>query len=244
MASTLRLPGKAAELAVLAGAIGVSLIAWAWLWHMGSASAPYAAWTTTDAALTFAMWAVMMVAMMAGPVAPALMLFAGMQRTRDRGSAVPMFACGYALAWVGFSAAATLAQWLLDRATMLTPDMALANARVGGAILVIAGVYAFTPLSTACLRNCQSPREVREISMFDASACGAASSRRPSMTASPGCRRMAIWRGSQASAARSRAKVCRPQSSARPARTKVRKGLIGAASRCACLDGQSGALAA
>ena len=157
MASTLRLPGKAAELAVLAGAIGVSLIAWAWLWHMGSASAPYAAWTTTDAALTFAMWAVMMVAMMAGPVAPALMLFAGMQRTRDRGSAVPMFACGYALAWVGFSAAATLAQWLLDRATMLTPDMAFANARVGGAILVIAGVYAFTPLSTACLRHCQSP---------------------------------------------------------------------------------------
>jgi predicted metal-binding membrane protein len=68
-----------------------------------------------------------------------------------------MFASGYALVWIGFSAAATLAQWLLDRAAMLTPDMALASARVGGAVLVIAGAYAFTPLSSACLRHCQSP---------------------------------------------------------------------------------------
>ena len=40
---------------------------------------------------------------------------------------------------------------------MLTPDMALANTRIGGAVLVLAGAYAFTPLSTACLRQCQSP---------------------------------------------------------------------------------------
>jgi predicted metal-binding membrane protein len=159
MASTPRSPGRAAEPAVVAAAIGVSLIAWAWLWHMPSASATNAAWTATDAALTFAMWIVMMVAMMAGPVSPALQLFAGMQRTRAGSArgAVPMFASGYALVWIGFSAAATLAQWLLDRAAMLTPDMALANARIGGAVLVLAGAYAFTPLSDACLRQCQSP---------------------------------------------------------------------------------------
>jgi predicted metal-binding membrane protein len=159
MASTPRSPGRAAEPGVVAAAIGVSLIAWAWLWHMGSAAAASAAWTATDAALTFAMWVVMMVAMMAGQVTPALLLFAGMQRTRAGGTrgAVPMFASGYALVWIGFSAAATLVQWLLDRAAMLGPDMALVDSRLGGVVLVLAGAYAFTPLSAACLRHCQSP---------------------------------------------------------------------------------------
>jgi len=155
-----RSPGKAAEPVVVAAAIGVSLIAWAWLSQMdATASSVATAWSATDAALTFLMWVVMMAAMMAGPVAPALSLYAGMQRTRAGGArgAVTMFAAGYAAAWIGFSAVATLAQWLLDRSALLAPDMALASPVLGGAVLVLAGAYAFTPLAGACLRHCQSP---------------------------------------------------------------------------------------
>jgi predicted metal-binding membrane protein len=153
-----RSPGRAADAGLIAAAVGVTLIAWAWLWQMDTASSATAAWTAGGAALTFAMWIVMMVAMMSGPVTPALTLYAGMQRNRSSGGgAVAMFASGYALVWIAFSAAATLAQWLLDRASLLTPDMALASARAGGALLVLAGAYAYTPLATACPRHCQSP---------------------------------------------------------------------------------------
>ena len=146
---------------MLGAALGVAALAWAWLWHMGGMSSDAGtAWSATDALLTFAMWVVMMAAMMAGPVVPALTLFAAMQRARPRRDArlaVPLFAAGYASTWIAFSAAATLAQWALDRAALLSPAMATTNGRIGGAILVLAGIYAWTPLHRACLSHCQSP---------------------------------------------------------------------------------------
>jgi predicted metal-binding membrane protein len=146
---------------VLGAALAVAALAWAWLWQMDATSAtPGAAWSATDAALTFLMWVVMMVAMMAAPAAPAITLYAGMQRGRRNAAAnlaVPAFAVGYAFVWIAFSAAATFAQWLLDRAELLTPEMATSSTRAGGAILALAGVYAWTPLHRACLRHCQSP---------------------------------------------------------------------------------------
>ena len=36
-------------------------------------------------------------------------------------------------------------------------DMSVASALLGGAVLVAAGLYHFTPLKAACLRHCQSP---------------------------------------------------------------------------------------
>ena len=146
---------------MLGAALGVAALAWAWLWHMGAmSSGPGATWSAADALLTFLMWVAMMAAMMSGPVVPALSLFASMQRTRpprDARLTVLLFAIGYASVWTVFSAAATLAQWSLDRAALLTPAMATASARVGGAILVLAGLYAWTPLHRACLAHCQSP---------------------------------------------------------------------------------------
>ena len=54
--------------------------------------------TPADLFFTFAMWAVMMIGMMAGPATPMLLLFAGMQRTRASGPvpmALPLFGLGY-----------------------------------------------------------------------------------------------------------------------------------------------------
>jgi predicted metal-binding membrane protein len=117
-------------------------------------------WTVTDAAYTFVMWAVMMLAMMTPSAAPVILLFAGMQR-RQSGQRLPVilpiFVAGYLLVWSGFSAAAAAAQWALHQAAMLSPAMKTASPWMGGAILIAAGIYQLTPSKRACLAHCQSP---------------------------------------------------------------------------------------
>jgi predicted metal-binding membrane protein len=67
------------------------------------------------------------------------------------------FASGYLIAWFGFSLAATFAQWLLERAALLTPMMESASALLGGIVLIAAGIYQWTPIKEACLSYCQAP---------------------------------------------------------------------------------------
>ena len=117
-------------------------------------------WTAADLAFTIAMWAVMMVGMMAASATPVLVLFAAASRARGDTNlwrSVSMFALGYLVIWLGFSICAALLQGALQRATMLTPAMATASPRVGGAILLAAGMYQVTPFKGACLTECRSP---------------------------------------------------------------------------------------
>ena len=117
-------------------------------------------WTTADVFFTFAMWAVMMVGMMAGTAVPVLLLFAAARAGRgDRGVrlAVVMFGLGYVTVWVGFSACAALAQWALHETAMLSPAMATSSPYLAGAILIVAGAYQLTPWKGACLTHCRSP---------------------------------------------------------------------------------------
>jgi predicted metal-binding membrane protein len=117
-------------------------------------------WGTADLLLTFVMWAVMMVGMMAVSALPVLLLFAGVHAGRvDRGivPAVPSFGLGYLVVWLAFSASATAAQWALHDGALLSPAMATSSPTVAGAILITAGVYQLTPLKTGCLARCQSP---------------------------------------------------------------------------------------
>jgi predicted metal-binding membrane protein len=67
------------------------------------------------------------------------------------------FASGYLLVWIGFALVATFAQWALERGSLLTPTMASASATLSGVILTAAGLYQWTPLKNACLRQCQMP---------------------------------------------------------------------------------------
>ena len=117
-------------------------------------------WAAADVVFTFTMWAVMMVGMMSATAAPVLLLFAR-SRVRRADGAVPVpvltFAVGYFAVWVGFSGLATVAQWALHDAALLSPAMAVASPRVAAALLIAAGVYQLTPLKRACLRHCQSP---------------------------------------------------------------------------------------
>ena len=118
-------------------------------------------WTVTTFTLTFVMWCVMMIGMMVPSAAPMILTFAALNRNkRTRGQSivpVPVFTLGYLIAWGVFSIAATVLQWGLDRSGLLSPMMASTNALLGGALLIISGLYQFTPLKQACLRGCRSP---------------------------------------------------------------------------------------
>ena len=129
---------------------------------MGAAAEPaFRSLSMADFAFMFSMWAVMMVGMMTPSVTPMVLLYATAGRNAAaRGhplAATGWFLAGYFLAWIGFSLAATGAQWLLTRLALLTPMMQSASGIFGGFVLIAAGLYQWSPVKDACLKQCQSP---------------------------------------------------------------------------------------
>jgi predicted metal-binding membrane protein len=118
-------------------------------------------WTVADAGFMFAMWAIMMVAMMLPSAAPMILLYERVGRAaaaQGRGFAAPgWFAGGYLLVWISFGLGATGLQWLGEQAALLAPGMTAANRFVGAALLLATGLYQWTPLKNACLTQCQAP---------------------------------------------------------------------------------------
>jgi len=115
-----------------------------------------------DLLLLLAMWCVMMAGMMLPSAAPMILTFAAInQRRRQRGQPyVPtaLFTAGYLAAWGGFSIAATLAHWGLERLALLAPmAMKTTSPLLAGGLLVAAGLYQLTPLKQVCLDHCRSP---------------------------------------------------------------------------------------
>jgi predicted metal-binding membrane protein len=78
-----------------------------------------APWKAIEFAYVFAMWAVMMVGMMAPSAAPMILMYARVGRQgKVEGkpfAATGWFATGYFLAWIGFSLVVTLVQWAIER---------------------------------------------------------------------------------------------------------------------------------
>jgi predicted metal-binding membrane protein len=120
-----------------------------------------APWQPVEFLFVFAMWAVMMLGMMTPSAAPIILIYARVARQavldRQPFAATSWFAGGYLLAWVGFALAATLAQWAIERLGGLTPGMTAASGVLSGFVLIGAGLYQWTPLKNACLRQCQAP---------------------------------------------------------------------------------------
>ncbi len=152
---------------VLLALAGVTAIAWLYLVMAGADMAmddmpdmPDMA-MPFDAPWVFAMWWVMMFGMMVPSAAPMILTFDALQRRkRERAEAyVPtaLFVAGYLLVWGAFSLAATMAQWGLQQSMLLTPTLALGPPAFGGALFILAGLYQFSPLKHACLRQCRSP---------------------------------------------------------------------------------------
>jgi predicted metal-binding membrane protein len=157
---------------VLAGLLAVILLAWGWLllgagiemeqMDMGGGQVMLMPpeWSPRYAALIFLMWAIMMMAMMLPSAAPAILLAAALMRQRSGNhisGPTGLFALGYLVIWFGFSLVATALQWGLDRAGLLSADMANGSATLAGLLLIAAGLYQWTPLKQSCLVQCRSP---------------------------------------------------------------------------------------
>ncbi len=155
---------------VLAALAVVVLLAWTYLllgagMDMGVASmgVDEARWTLHSAGLGFAMWELMMVAMMLPSAAPMLLLFATLSRRGHAGAAAlqrtAAFGLAYVAVWTGFAIVATGIQWGLATAMLLSPALAIRSTMASGALFIAAGVYQFLPLKQGCLRHCRAPAE-------------------------------------------------------------------------------------
>jgi predicted metal-binding membrane protein len=120
-------------------------------------------WRLPDLGLVCAMWAVMMGAMMLPSAAPMALAYLRIRRSRGAGArpylGASLLIGGYVAVWLAFSAAATLLQWGLLEASLITPMMDSASTVLSAALLVGAGIFQFTPLKRACLTGCRSPVE-------------------------------------------------------------------------------------
>lgn len=117
-------------------------------------------WTLHYAAIVFVMWSVMMVAMMLPSAAPMILLYATIARRRGLAKGdlnTAFFVGGYIVVWGLFSAAAVALQFRLEQAALLSSMMQMTSIALAGAILILAGLYQWTPLKRACLRRCRSP---------------------------------------------------------------------------------------
>jgi len=111
-------------------------------------------WDLAAALFAFAMWSVMMAAMMLPSAAPMVLLAA---RTPGGSHArTALFALGYLAVWTVFSAGATALQGGLQALRLLT-DSGLVHQDAAGVVLIAAGVYQWTPLKGRCLEHCRSP---------------------------------------------------------------------------------------
>jgi predicted metal-binding membrane protein len=167
-------PLTARELTAVAGGLaGVALAGWAYMAYMAWAMSNMdkvdmwmpplvaAPWTAGDLLMLFVMWATMMVAMMTPSASPMVVMFATLNRKR-RTSGQPytatfVFVTGYLVAWTAFSVLAALVQWPLHASGLLDPMMHSRSYLMSGVVLMVAGLYQWTPLKDACLTSCRSP---------------------------------------------------------------------------------------
>jgi predicted metal-binding membrane protein len=119
------------------------------------------AWNASGLAVVALMWGAMTLAMMLPSAAPMILTYAEVAelaaRKGERIVSPFVIASGYALVWLGFAAAATLAQVTLTRLALIDSGMTATSGLFSGAIFIGAGVYQFSALKHACLRQCRHP---------------------------------------------------------------------------------------
>ena len=160
---------------VISGVVAVVAIAWGYTIYvaqsnadmgtsmgMGMAMGNVRSWSGADFSLMFEMWAVMMVAMMVPSAAPMVLLFATVNRRRREQSrpfvATSVFLSGYLVIWAGFALVATLGNWGLHQASLLSSMMGgSSSGYLGGGLLLLAGLFQWSQMKYVCLTHCRSP---------------------------------------------------------------------------------------
>lgn len=156
-------------IAIIASLGGITLLAWLYLLKMASempmsdsmSAMQIPTWDLSYFAAMFLMWAVMMLGMMLPSVTPMVLIYAGVAR-KSKAQGTPVgptgaFVSGYIAMWSIFSLLATMTQWGLAQAALLSPMMVSNRVELGAGLLIAAGIYQWLPIKEKCLDHCRSP---------------------------------------------------------------------------------------
>ena len=149
-----------------AGVLVLSLIGWVFLaWLAIDMGHPVAQltmpassnWSVASLLMIWFMWSVMMGAMMLPSALPMILTFTGLGIRSGERARGPSFVAAYLLVWFAFGAAATALQWAFQAMEWVNPMIVSTSAVLTGLLLVIAGLYQFSPLKKVCLSQCRTP---------------------------------------------------------------------------------------
>jgi predicted metal-binding membrane protein len=148
------------------GTLVVALLAWTFLaWIAVDMGHPIAqltmpassSWTASNVLAIWSMWAVMMAAMMLPSAVPMILTFINMSTPGGQTARGHSFVAAYLSVWFVFSAGAATAQWVLQLLDWVDPMILSTSSLLNGALLLIAGLYQFSPLKRICLSRCRTP---------------------------------------------------------------------------------------
>ena len=148
------------------GLLALALSGWLFLiWLVIDMSHPVAQltmpasaqWNAANVLAIWIMWAVMMAAMMLPSALPMILCFVDLALRRGEPARARGFVAAYLAVWFGFSAGATAAQWVFQAMRWLNPMIVSTSSLLTGVLLLIAGVYQFSPLKRVCLSRCRTP---------------------------------------------------------------------------------------
>ena len=155
MSSEVALPRPVAT-AIIATLLGFAAAAWLVTAQQAASMAAMGGMAMVGGGLFLGTWVVMMVAMMFPAVAPMVLTHAAVVRSRGEGTiGTVAFVVGYLVIWTAAGLVLLGVIQLLGSSIAAPVDGWLP--RLGGAIVVLAGIYQLTPLNNACLRACRSP---------------------------------------------------------------------------------------
>ena len=139
------------------GFFGLILWAW-WVMYTMAAQMGVVRMNMHDFGPLFAMWAIMMAAMMGPTFVPTLRTYEDLIGSADgtRGGSLGLIG-GYFAAWIGFAAVISAAQVGLIEARMVTRMGRSMSVWFSAGLLIAAGLYQFTALKDRCLAHCRSP---------------------------------------------------------------------------------------
>lgn len=150
----------------------ITLLSWAYLIDMAidmdnmmaaGKMMMMAKWTLSYFMTMLLMWVIMMTGMMVPTAIPMAMVYAAVARkAASQGTPIAptsAFVSGYIFMWGLFSLLATLAQFGLDEAALLSPMMVTNSPWLGASLLILAGLFQFTPWKDSCLKHCRAPAQ-------------------------------------------------------------------------------------
>ncbi|WP_097459080.1 DUF2182 domain-containing protein [Mangrovitalea sediminis] len=100
------------------------------------------------------MWVVMMVAMMVPAAAPSYLMYSRMAPQRWHSG---FYLTGYLAVWAGIGLLYAGVQWALRRSGFMAPDLTLAQPVAAGVLLIVAGLWQWSPWKGRCVARCRSP---------------------------------------------------------------------------------------